>query len=201
MPPRSRYAVDPSLTTPAAPHGQQGQQWQPLAPPGVASPPVEAHNPTFAPGYGQQQPAYDASYGQHQQPYVDPRGPQLHQVDDRRAPAPSGPYAPPQQQHQPPAPHGSHLRQAAPAQPAAQYNYPPENHIPPPPHSAGPALTGPRVRIDPSQMPDPIEGQELDQNLYDDEDFLSCDTKGLIPLAVTDYRGVDQGASLLLRMS
>jgi protein transport protein SEC24 len=42
-------------------------------------------------------------------------------------------------------------------------------------------------------MPDPIEGQELDQNLYDDEDFHSCDTKDLIPLAVTDYRGVDQG--------
>lgn len=189
MPPRSRYAVDPSLTTPA----NQGQQWQPVAPPGAA--PVQDHNPTFAPGYGAQQPAYDASYGQQQQPYVDPRGPQLHQVDDRRKPTTSGPYAPERQQHVP-APHGSHLRQpAAPAQ-AAAYNYPPENHIPPPPHSAGPALTGPRVRIDPSQMPDPIEGQELDQNLYDDEDFLSCDTKGLIPLAMTDYRGVDQGTRM-----
>jgi protein transport protein SEC24 len=47
--------------------------------------------------------------------------------------------------------------------------------------------------VDPSQIPDPIEAQELDQNLYDEEDFLTCDTKGLIPLAGTDYRGVDQG--------
>ncbi|GMK56207.1 hypothetical protein CspeluHIS016_0300470 [Cutaneotrichosporon spelunceum] len=188
MPPRSRHAVDPSLMAQA----NQGQQWQPMPPPG-SNQPVQQDNPTFAPGYGSQQPTYGASYGQ-QQPYVDPRGPQLHQVDDRRAPAPTGPYAPPQQQHVP-APHGSHLR-AQPEPAPAAYNYPPENHIPPPPHSAGPALTGPRIRIDPSQMPDPVEGQELDQNLYDDEDFHSCDTKGLIPLAVTDYRGVDQGNSL-----
>jgi protein transport protein SEC24 len=79
------------------------------------------------------------------------------------------------------------------AQQSQNYNYPPQNHIAQPPHSTGPTLTGPRIRIDPSQLPDPIEAQELDQNLYDDEDFMSCDTKGLIPLAGTDYRGVDQG--------
>ena len=42
-------------------------------------------------------------------------------------------------------------------------------------------------------MPDPIELQEMDQNLYDEEDFLSCQTRGVIPLAGTDWRGVDQG--------
>jgi protein transport protein SEC24 len=67
------------------------------------------------------------------------------------------------------------------------------NHIPPPPHSSGPSITGPRIRIDPSQMPNPVEAQEMDQNLYDEEDFLSCQTKGVIPLAGTDYRGIDQG--------
>lgn len=45
-------------------------------------------------------------------------------------------------------------------------------------------------------MPNPIEAQELDQNLYDEEDFLSCQTNGVIPLAGTDWRGVDQGNSL-----
>lgn len=54
-------------------------------------------------------------------------------------------------------------------------------------------MSGMRVRIDPSQVPNPIEAQELDQNLYEDEDFLSCRTRGLIPLVGTDYRGVDQG--------
>jgi protein transport protein SEC24 len=72
---------------------------------------------------------------------------------------------------------------------------PPQNHIPAPPHSSGPALAGPRVRIDPSQMPNPIEAQEMDQNLWDDEDFLSCQSRGVIPLAGTDWRGVDQGES------
>jgi len=42
-------------------------------------------------------------------------------------------------------------------------------------------------------MPNPIEAQEMDQNLWDDEDFMSCQTKGVIPLAGTDWRGVDQG--------
>lgn len=186
MPPRSRYAVDPSLTAQA----QQQQQWQPQQVP----------DPTFSPGFGQQQ-QQPGNFQQpqlqpQQQPYVHPRGPQLHNVDDHRAPAPTGPYAPQmpdyqQQQQQ----HHQQTQPQHPQQPQqpVQYNYPPQNHIAPPPHSAGPQLTGPRIRIDPSQLPDPVEAQELDQNLYDDEDFMSCDTKGLIPLAVTDYRGIDQG--------
>ena len=46
-------------------------------------------------------------------------------------------------------------------------------------------------------MPNPIEAQEMDQNLYDEEEFLSCQTRGVIPLAGTDWRGVDQGESCL----
>ncbi|KAL7423034.1 COPII coat Sec23p-Sfb3p heterodimer component [Cryptotrichosporon argae] len=195
MPPRSRYAVDPSLTAPAAPAfapdpapGPAGQQF--FSPGAGAYGQQPAHGQY---GYGQQgygQPAYG------QQGYVNPAGPQLHPVSEREA-EPSGPYAP---QH--PRPAGQ-----APAGPPATYAapgtdelhpsfYPPAHHIPPPPHSSGTAVTGPRVRIDPAAMPNPIEAQELDQNLYDAEDFASCDTKGLIPLAVTDYRGLDQGNSL-----
>ena len=48
-------------------------------------------------------------------------------------------------------------------------------------------------------MPSPIEAAELDQNLYDQEDFESCNTKGLVPLAGTDYRGIDQGACKSVR--
>ena len=155
MPPRSRYAVDPSLTA----QGQLQQQYQQTS--------------------------------EHQQAYQDPNvNPILHPVSDRNSPAPTGVYAP----------SGSstsqfdHMQYAQ--QPGAQIHpsfITPENHIPPPPHSSGPQVAGPRVRIDPSQMPNPIEAQEMDQNLFDDEDFLSCETRGVIPLAGTDWRGVDQG--------
>lgn len=156
MPPRSRYAVDPSLTA-QAPSQQYDQ------------------NP------------------QYQQPYTDPSvNPILHPNTDRRTPPPAGPYALSgpstlyqNPQHGPPPPH-LHPSYIA-----------PENHIAPPPHSSGPQVSGPRVRIDPSQMPNPIEAQEMDQNLYDEEDFLSCQTRGVIPLAGTDWRGVDQGESRL----
>jgi protein transport protein SEC24 len=42
-------------------------------------------------------------------------------------------------------------------------------------------------------VPNPVEAQEMDQNLWDEEDFHSCQTRGLIPLAGSDYRGIDQG--------
>lgn len=165
MPPRSRYAVDPSLSAQAPSQGYQQHQQQPY-------PPINQE-------------------------------PQLHNVSERRSPAPTGAYAPSQQpqQHQH-TPYQQHTAIAPQQQQQQQQHYaqqegsfgPPQNHIPPPPHSAGPSLTGPRVRIDPSQMPNPIEAQEMDQNLWDDEDFMSCQTKGVIPLAGTDWRGVDQGA-------
>ena len=150
MPPRSRYAVDPSLSAPA----QQPQS------------------------YDQSQPQYQ------QQPYPN-------QDPDRRSPLPTGPYAPSPSapQHEQYGPHA----QPHPQAPRHPSYVPPQNHIQAPPHSSGPALSGPRVRIDPSQMPNPIEAQEMDQNLWDEEDFLSCQTKGVIPLAGTDWRGVDQG--------
>ncbi|KAK4685909.1 protein transport protein SEC24, partial [Tremellales sp. Uapishka_1] len=159
MPPRSRYAVDPSLTAQAPTQEYHQQQLQ---------------QPTYP------RPANST--------------PQLHNVSERDA-APTGYYAPSashQQYHHQQNQHGQPQVQRTQADPYAF----PENHIPPPPHSSGPSITGPRNKIDPSHIPDPMEAQELDQNLYDSEDFLSCDTKGLIPLAGTDWRGVDQGNSL-----
>jgi protein transport protein SEC24 len=155
MPPRSRYAVDPSLT------GQSTQpQWQ---------------------SQTQSAPQNDPNYV-----------PPLHQVNDRRTPPPVGAYAPAQL---PPA-----QTYQAPSQQTYQSSssfQPPQNHIPPPPHSSGPSIAGPRTRIDPSQVPNPVEAQELDQNLYDDDDFLSCQPRGLMPMAGTDYRGIDQGRASL----
>ncbi|ORY28021.1 putative ER to Golgi transport-related protein [Naematelia encephala] len=158
MPPRSRYAVDPSLIGQASSPPPQPQQWP--------------------------QQSYPAD------PNVNPI---LHNVSDRRTPPPTGPYAPSSSQ---PAQYGQQPAVSEPQQSIHPSYVPPSNHIPPPPHSAGPAIAGPRVRIDPTQMPNPIEAQEMDQNLWDDEDFMSCQTKGVIPLAGSDWRGVDQGNSL-----
>ncbi|WVR08759.1 hypothetical protein IAU60_005817 [Kwoniella sp. DSM 27419] len=185
MPPRSRYAVDPSLSAPAP--AQQQQQW--------ANPPPGDYQQHSQGGYHQQPQGYQSNSSSDPN-YV----PQLHNVSDRRSPAPVGPYAPSgsaqqpqysqqaQQQHQQQQQQQQDYRQAHYAQPA--------NHIQPPPHSTGSTLSGPRVRIDPSQVPDPLESQELDQNLYNEDDFLSCQTRGLVPLVMTDFRGIDQGNSL-----
>lgn len=173
MAPRTRYAIDPSLTgRPLAPAPQQ-QQWQ-------------------QPEYIQAAPPGYQPERYQQQAHLDPNSiPQLHNVPEKDI-LPSGPYAPTQSNY--PAIHPS--QQLQPKQQQEMQSpraTPPPNHIPQPPHSSGPTMSGMRVRIDPSQVPNPIEAQELDQNLYEDEDFLSCQTRGLIPLVGTDYRGVDQG--------
>lgn len=154
-----------------------------VADPAVLSQPT---TDTFQHGYPQEQHGYSQPIQQQQQQFAPPAEGQnayaapvkkFRVWDEDLEPPPS--FAPPQGQ------------QAA----AAPYPLPPQNHIPQPPHAAGPSLRGPVPRIDPAQIPSPIEAAELDQNLYDQEDFESCNTKGLIPLASTDYRGIDQGKS------
>lgn len=168
MPPRSRYAVDPSLSAPAP----QTQQWQ-----------AQSSEQSTSP-----QPPYNQY--QNDPKYV----PQLYQVSDRRTPPPTGEYAPqPQNLGQTSYQHSQQQQQPQQQQYQHPSFAPPQNHIPAPPHASGPQMSGPRVRIDPSQVPNPVEAQELDQNLYDDDDFLSCQPRGVMPLAGTDYRGVDQG--------
>jgi protein transport protein SEC24 len=185
MPPRSRYAVDPSLTAPLA-QGQQSGYQQSTSP----------------------QPTYNQQGGYQNDPNQVPQYPQS---NDRPAPAPTGEYAPPQQPRQryygddePPQPQQFQQFQQF-QQPQLhqqpQHFVPPAKHIPPPPHSSGPQMAGPRVRIDPSQVPNPVIDQQLDQNLYDDDDFLSCEPRGVMPLAGTDYRGVDQGMSTSPKVS
>jgi protein transport protein SEC24 len=174
MPPRSRYAVDPSLSAPPANDGQSG------------------YSQSGAPH--QQQTPQQANY--RNDPNYDT---QLHQLGDHRQP-PAGEYAPAQSgQGQYSNQMGQPQQQQSQQQFSQHPTYaPPSNHIPAPPHSSGPQMAGPRVRIDPSQVPNPVEAQELDQNLYDDDDFLSCQPRGVMPLAGTDYRGVDQGELLVL---
>jgi protein transport protein SEC24 len=170
---KHRYAVDPSL--------------------------VSRPDPVQQPSYGQV-PQYDQQQGYGLQPgYGQP------QQYAQQAP-PQGGYDVQQPRERiwaedlipPPAP----FVPASTPPPADVYQnshtpLPPANHIPQPPHAAGPSLRGPKPRLDPSQVPSAVDAAEMDQNLYDQEDFESCNTKGLVPLGTTDYRGVDQGESSL----
>lgn len=200
MPPRSRYAVDPSLSQP-----QHQQQYPPTTTPGGPGAGPAPEGQYFSPGLGgpaaqqYQQQQQQLPQGQQGQYFDQSRGPQLHHVSDRRTPPPTGEYAPQPvpaahtQTYHAIQPQPQQQQQAYSGQPNQSSLYPPQGHIPQPPHSAGPSITGPRMRIDPAQVPNPVDAQELDQNLFDDEEFMSCNTHGVIPLAGTDYRGIDQG--------
>ncbi len=149
----------------------------------AVDPSLQGHTPSFQPQQYQQHQQYDGGVGQ-----------------QASAPAYDSAYQPNQPQKErsyhsdlPPPPDAFQSVSGGVNQGYVASPPPPENHIPQPPHSSGPSLRGPKPRIDASQVPSPIEAAELDQNLYDQEDFETCNTKGLVPLAGTDYRGVDQG--------
>lgn len=61
-----------------------------------------------------------------------------------------------------------------------------------PPHSAGQRLQGPRSRIDPNQIPSPVDVLGLDQDKYTHEPFMTC-SRGAIPQSMTEFTTVDQG--------
>lgn len=170
---RRRYAVDPTVQGQPAPDAYQ--QPQPYE--------QQAYGQTLHP---QQQ---QAPIADHQNAYTTAQK-KTRVWDDDLAPAP-----------QPFVPAGDHNQQQNPGEinrSATHSPLPPVNHIPQPPHAAGPSIKGPKPRIDPTQVPSPIKVAEMDQNLSDLEDFMSCNTRGVIPLASTDYKGVDQGESGLL---
>ncbi|CAG8723248.1 20660_t:CDS:10, partial [Dentiscutata erythropus] len=77
--------------------------------------------------------------------------------------------------------------------PAPQYTQPPQLPVPQQP----PAMVrpnAPRSRIDPNQIPSPVVVQEQDQNLFDEQPYMTC-SKSTIPLASTNFRAIDEGNS------
>lgn len=50
----------------------------------------------------------------------------------------------------------------------------------------------PRPRIDPDQMPAPVQVREQDQNAFENQFFGTLERER-VPLATTDYIGLDQG--------
>lgn len=61
-----------------------------------------------------------------------------------------------------------------------------------PPHAAGQRYPGPRSKIDPDQIPSPIEAMDNDQAFFDKEWFETCGRGGL-PLSTTEFVAMDQG--------
>ncbi|KAJ3550127.1 hypothetical protein NMY22_g625 [Coprinellus aureogranulatus] len=70
--------------------------------------------------------------------------------------------------------------------------YPHPNHIPQPPHSAGLDYKGLRPRIDPTQVPSPIEAIESDRVAWQTKAFPTLPGTHA-PLCTSDFIAVDQG--------
>ncbi|TDL14313.1 hypothetical protein BD410DRAFT_797254 [Rickenella mellea] len=68
------------------------------------------------------------------------------------------------------------------------------HHIPQPPHSAGKPFSGLRARIDPEQIPSPIEAQEADEELWSENVYPTLPGTH-VPLSTTEYVALDQGNS------
>ncbi|KAH7926159.1 beta-sandwich domain of Sec23/24 [Leucogyrophana mollusca] len=72
--------------------------------------------------------------------------------------------------------------------------YAQQQHIPQPPHSAGEPYKGLRARIDPSQIPSPIEAIEADKDQWEGHTYMTLPGHNP-PLSTTDCVCIDQGNS------
>ncbi|SPO37007.1 related to Protein transport protein Sec24C [Pseudozyma flocculosa] len=110
------------------------------------------------------------------------------QIAHNRAMMSQGQGPGPGQQRAPMQPQGGPGGAFSQAMPPQQ----PGGGIAQPPHQAGQRFAGPRSKIDPDQIPSPVEMQDADQEFFDKEWFATCGRGGL-PLSTTSFAAVDQG--------
>ncbi|KDE04517.1 hypothetical protein MVLG_05083 [Microbotryum lychnidis-dioicae p1A1 Lamole] len=190
---RSARAYHRPEQAPPGPSGvQQQQQYgdQPLPPHQQQEPRYDDHR---GPPTGPSGPAYGDSNrppftghpsSQHPSqhpPHLGQGAPAGYDQHQQHPPLPQAPY-----QNAPPA--------SGPIQLSGRGGYPTEQPgIPQPPHSAGQRIPGQmRVRIDPDHIPSPVDVQRIDQQLYQDEPYLTC-SRTAAPLSTTEFVAIDQG--------
>ncbi|CAG8441458.1 9081_t:CDS:10 [Acaulospora colombiana] len=98
-------------------------------------------------------------------------------------------YSPMVPQHPPTVQGMQQTMQPIPHQ--APYMHPPSQTQPMP---RPPIQNPPRSRIDPNQIPSPVTVQEQDQQLFDEQPYMTL-SKSTVPLASSDFKAVDEGNS------
>ena len=69
-------------------------------------------------------------------------------------------------------------------------------HIPQPPHTSGRPYQGLRTRIDPEQIPSPVDVAECDQEVWSSKQFMTLPQSTVhVPLSTTAFSAIDQGNS------
>ncbi|SCV67581.1 BQ2448_5192 [Microbotryum intermedium] len=191
------------------------------APRGSSGVPPQQQQPPYGdqqlPPHQQQDPRYDdhrgpptgplgPAYGNPNQPPYAGHPSSQHPPQHPAHPGPGAPAAYDQQQQH----HNQQLHPQHQQNPQAPYqNVPPASGpdpssgrsgylteqpgIPQPPHSAGQRIPGKmRVRIDPDHIPSPVDVQQIDQQMYQDEPYLTC-SRTAAPLSTTEFVAIDQG--------
>ncbi|KAF9380452.1 COPII coat Sec23p-Sfb3p heterodimer component, partial [Podila verticillata] len=124
--------------------------------------------------------AYQPYPQQQEQPYQQPYQQQPYQQQ---------PYQP---QHQQQQQQQHHQHQHQPLPPSSSQNWSQSQNVSTSVQTQGQGGHG-RPRIDPDFIPSPVTAQEADQELWNQQPYVTCTKGGAVPMACTDFQAIDAG--------